>query len=111
MLEKISLIILSYLLVPVTIKLWDGLLLGWSNSEMLGYVQQADAAGARGEHDDDDAGHDDDDAGEIQHLGDTAHSPRAPVSGGRWWTGCLGDCLDAVFCSSSLDPIVTGRDD
>ena len=62
MLEKISLIILSYLLVPANIKLWVGLFLGWSNSEMLGYVQQADAAGARGEHDDD-AGHDDDDGG------------------------------------------------
>ena len=67
---------------------------------MLRYVQQADAPGAPGDH-----GGDAD--GEIQHLGDTWHTHPDPVSAGRWWTGCLDDCLGDVFCWSSLDLIVS----
>ena len=71
-------------------------MLGLSSNEMLRYVQQASAPGAPGDHGDD---------GEIQHLGDTWHT--RSVSAGRWWTGCLGDCLDDVFCYSSLGLIVS----
>ena len=72
------------------------LFLAITNSEMQNYVQQD-------EDDGDDVG--------IQHLLlDIVHIQN-PVSGERWWTGSHDDCLDDVFCCSSLDLIWSGLGD